>query len=67
MGRKKDGVKVGWIGLGMGLFVWLLSRLIFEFEPTPYLVSIQSDIAGVGIAIALLSLLFLIFKKRFVG
>lgn len=64
--KKKKNIS-GWVGLWAGIVLMTLSYIIWNFSTNEYLLSIQSEIAGAGIAISVLSSLFLIFKLKIQG
>ncbi len=67
MAKRKNGKKAGWIGVVLGLTLILISYLIFALGNNSYLQSIQSEIAGAGIVIAVLSAVFLSLNLKVQG
>ena len=48
----------------IGALIILVSWLIFKFSDIGYLLSIQSEMAGVGMVLLLIGIIWLFFKVR---
>jgi len=57
---KKKG-KFGIISISSGLFLMVISYLIYAFSSIQYLLEVQSEIFGAGIALLVLGVIWFIF------
>jgi len=65
--KKKNGKKATWTGLVLGLGLIATSYFSYTLSEHAYLLSIQSEIAGAGLILTLLSGVFLFFNLRIRG
>jgi len=62
--KKKNGNRFSTLAIGIGIFLSLISFLIYKFYNIGYLGEIHSEIAGVGVGVLALGLGYKIFKIK---
>jgi len=64
---KLNGEKVGWYGVTLGAILMLVAYMIWRYSTSVFLLEVQSEIFGAGVAIGVLSGIYAVFKLRISG
>lgn len=60
----KRKIKLGYLTLGVGIFLQVISYLAYLYLNSGFIGEVQSEVFGVGAGLFVIGLALIIFKKR---